>query len=315
MRFLFVIILFIKDVYFTSPDFNEYLNSLKLKLELLSLGRKSLQNFEKDLKSDLQFMASKPYWQQFNPGIDSKHFVTWLEEKASFRPVWKSVSRYARPDSQETFDKGNKKNSSNLESHKNQTRIKQAYKEHLESLQNIESKYYINAEVLVALAAMESRLGKFRLKYKAHEVFLTQLLLLNKFSHTIDKQRLSRLLRSARRNLACLYLWATATGQQEVESNWAGACGVVQFLPYNFWMLKDGNGDNEIQLNNLADGFASSAFFLNQKGWGKEQSSNFKSGKFDNIQLRALLSYNRNEFYAKGLWNLAQWLKNNNLQK
>ena len=102
-------------------------------------------------------MASKPYWQQFNPGIDSKHFVTWLEEKASFRPVWKSVSRYARPDSQETFDEGNKKNSSNLESHKNQTRIKQAYKEHLESLQNIESKYYKCRGSNVG--RMESRLG------------------------------------------------------------------------------------------------------------------------------------------------------------
>ena len=80
-------------------------------------------------------------------------------------------------------------------------------------------------------------------------------------------------------------------------------------------MLQDGSGDHEIQLHNLADGFASSAFFLNNKGWGEQESMNFNSGKFDKIQLKALLSYNRNEYYAKGLWNLAQWLKNNKLEK
>ena len=82
-----------------------------------------------------------------------------------------------------------------------------------------------------------------------------------------------------------------------------------------FWMLQDGSGDHEVQLQNLADGFASSAFFLNNKGWGKEQFLNFNSGKFDTVQLKALLSYNRNEYYARGLWNLAQWLKNTLSQK
>ena len=260
-------------------------------------------------------MSSKPYWKSFSEGSNPNHFLTWLTEKIPFKPIWKSVSRYARPDSQQTFDKGNKKNTSNLESTTNQKRIKQAYKKYSDSLQNIESKYFINAEILVVLAAMESRLGKFKLEYKAHEVFLTQLILLEKFSGWIDSQRLDRLIRSARRNLVCLYLWATTTGQQEVNSNWAGACGVVQFLPYNFWMLQDGSGDHEIQLHNLADGFASSAFFLNNKGWGQQESMNFNSGKFDKIQLKALLSYNRNEYYAKGLWNLAQWLKNNKLEK
>ena len=315
MKFLLVFILTIQTVNSSSVEFNEYLKALQSQFKVISLSEESLSDIENELKKDFQFMSSKPYWKSFSEGSNPNHFLTWLTEKIPFKPIWKSVSRYARPDSQQTFDKGNKKNTSNLESTTNQKRIKQAYKKYSDSLQNIESKYFINAEILVVLAAMESRLGKFKLEYKAHEVFLTQLILLEKFSGWIDSQRLDRLIRSARRNLVCLYLWATTTGQQEVNSNWAGACGVVQFLPYNFWMLQDGSGDHEIQLHNLADGFASSAFFLNNKGWGQQESMNFNSGKFDKIQLKALLSYNRNEYYAKGLWNLAQWLKNNKLEK
>jgi len=313
MKLLFVVIFFIQTSLSSSQDFRMYLKSVKSDLKLLSINRVHLNAHVVKLKKDYRFMKSRPHWQKFSEETSDTRFITWLAEKASFKPVWKSVSRYARPDSQQTFDKGNKKNSSNLELPKNQIRIKKAFKANSDSLKAIESKYHVNAEILVVLAAMESRLGKFRLKYTAHEVFLSQLLLLEKFSKWIDSDRLKRLMRSARRNLVCLYLWASTTGQQQIESNWAGACGVVQFLPYNFWMLRDGSGDSEIQLHNLADGFASSAFFLNQKGWNKEQSVNFESGKFESAQLKALLSYNRNEYYAKGLWNLAQWLKNNQM--
>ena len=315
MKLLLIFFFYITTPLLHSEDFEIYLRSVKADSPILHSKLKVLNKYSKDLKIDYQFMKSSPQWEKFSHYCSYDQFIIWLSEKESFKPVWKSVSRYARPDSQQTFDKGNKKNSSNLELPRNQIRITKAYKANLRSLKEIELKYHVNAEILVVLAAMESRLGKFRLRYKAHEVFLTQLILLNKFSNWIDSSRLKRLLRSARRNLVCLYLWASTTGQQQINSNWAGACGVVQFLPYNFWMLRDGSGDNEIQLNNLSDGFASSAFFLNQKGWDKEQSVNFKSGKFASPQLKALLSYNRNEYYAKGLWNLAQWLKNNHLQK
>ena len=141
MKFLLVLVLLTQNVHGSVLEFNKHLNLLKSKLEVISLNPKSLKDFEIDLRKDFKFMSSKPYWQKFNGESNENHFVAWLMEKTPFKPIRKSVSRYARPDSQKTFDKGNKKNTSNLESNRNQTKIKRAFKKYSHPLQEIESKY------------------------------------------------------------------------------------------------------------------------------------------------------------------------------
>lgn len=298
-----------------ASDFETFLNTLQSQIKTITVSNELNEEVVQGLLKEYRFMLAKPQWNTLTDHCSASHFITWLREKGSIKPVWKAVSRYARPDSQQTFDSSNRKNSKNLELASNQQKILSAFNKYSNSLADIEHKYSVNSEVLLVLAAMESRLGDFKLKYLAHEVFLTQLLMFPKFSDWMQSERLERLSRSARRNLVCLYFWATSGSDQEVRSNWAGACGVVQFLPYNFWMLKDGDNDGIHQFTNLMDGFASSAFFLNQKGWELEQLKNFDEGKIDSKQLSALLAYNRNEFYAKGLWSLAQWLKTHSATK
>lgn len=289
--------------------FETHFQSVKSQVESVVVSQQLTSKTIQDLKADFHFMLAKPHWQPFTKYANETDFIIWLTEKREFNPVWKAVGRYARPDSKKTFDSSNKKNSNNLKNHYNQRKILEASTFYSNSLQEIESTYTVNSEILIVLAAMESRLGKFQLKYLAHEVFLTQLFFFSKFTNWMSNERLERLTRSARRNLVCLYFWASSGRDHQVRSNWAGACGVVQFLPYNFWMLRDGNGDGIFQFSNLLDGFASSAYFLNNKGWKKNQYRNFVEGNLDESQLKALLAYNRNEFYAKGLWSLAQWLK------
>lgn len=290
-------------------SFEAYFKTVKSQIGTIAVSHQLTSQIIQDLKNDFRFMVAKPHWQPFSQYTSEANFIVWLTEKRDFYPVWKAVGRYARPDSKKTFDSSNQKNSKNLETQHNQKKILEASHTYSQKLLEIEKTYLVNSEILLVLAAMESRLGKFKLKYLAHEVFLTQLFLFEKFTKWMTDERTERLTRSARRNLVCLYLWASSGGNHQIQSNWAGACGVVQFLPYNFWMLRDGNGDGAYQFHNLLDGFASSAYFLNKKGWKQTQYKTFVEGKLDKNQLKALLAYNRNEFYARGLWSLAQWLK------
>jgi len=245
--------------------------------------------------------------------LDS-HFLGWIRHLPDFVPVWQAVGYYARPRSLEGFDKRNKKNAGSVVKSSNISRQREFFLEHRDLLLRLEREYQVNAEILVALCSMETRLNKARLPHLAYAVFATQLGFLEQTfalrQDPVEQRRVERLLRMARHNLVSLFLYTreNSISVEEVRSSWAGACGPMQFLPFNFHYLRDGDLDGDVDLRKLSDALAGAANFLNQRGWTTRHNSWFESGNTDSELLKVLKRYNANDEYAAGVLRSARIL-------
>ena len=164
-----------------------------------------------------------------------------------------------------------------LVKHKNQPEVKMTYgqyrakilteskkqeaasflQQNLQTLLQIEQKYGVDKEVLVALFAMESGLGKVKGK------------------HVISDALFSLALQSKRRDffenelLTLIKLMYYNVGlDQNLQGSWAGAFGFVQFMPSTFLKFAvDFDGDGFIDLFTPKDALASAANYLMSIGW------------------------------------------------
>ena len=164
-----------------------------------------------------------------------------------------------------------------LVKHKNQPEVKMTYEQYrakilteskkqeaasflqqnLQTLLQIEQKYGVDKEVLVALFAMESGLGKVKGK------------------HVISDALFSLALQSKRRDffenelLTLIKLMYYNVGlDQNLQGSWAGAFGFVQFMPSTFLKFAvDFDGDGFIDLFTPKDALASAANYLMSIGW------------------------------------------------
>jgi lytic murein transglycosylase len=138
---------------------------------------------------------------------------------------------------------------------------------HRETLERIEKTYGTDPYVLLSLWARETAFGTYRLPYNALQVLSTQAYIgLRK--ELFRKQ----------------FLYAIRMVQDGVakpgamRSSWAGAMGLVQFLPedyYNYAVDADGDGKRDIW-NSVPDALASLANNLSHIGWDKTQPWGFE---------------------------------------
>ncbi len=123
-----------------------------------------------------------------------------------------------------------------------------------------EQRYGVNREIIVAILAKESRLGRYRLKHDSYVVLNTLLRELK-----ADSRRNRRVLKMAQTNLVALmqfcYQSKIRADECSIASSYAGAVGYAQFMPQNLYLAR-GYNKASADLNTAEDSILSIASFL-----------------------------------------------------
>jgi membrane-bound lytic murein transglycosylase B len=182
--------------------------------------------------------------------------------------------------------------------------------EHKISLDRAEQQYKVNKEIIVAILRKETNLGKYPLKFNPFEVLLGQSLFsienpaADIAQRTNSLKRISRLRESAVNSLYNMIRYAVENSldPNETKSNFVGAVGFTQFMPFNLHLARDGNGDGHADLMNMDDAIMSIGNFLNSNGWTQFYAINpANRKKIINLVLR----YNSNDSYAEAVFEIA----------
>src|SRR6478736_6321926 len=128
------------------------------------------------------------------------------------------------------------------------------------ALSEIESRFGVPATVVLAIWGRETDYGRYRLPYDALRVVATQAYV----GRRKDQYRTEFI-------LALKILGEGAVTRKDMRSSWAGATGLTQFLPSEYYKHGiDLDGDGRIDIwNSVPDALASAAQQLVNKGWQK----------------------------------------------
>lgn len=188
------------------------------------------------------------------------------------------------------------------------------YKKHAQVLKKAEKKYKVNKEVIVGILKKETDLGRVELKYNLFEVLLAQSSyhINNPVDslHQRQKQtkRVVRLKKSARRSLvhAIKHCVDSNIEPDSIKSNFVGAIGHPQFMPFNLYLARDGDNNKVIDLSDIDDAIMSIANFLNKNGYRKT----YKLKEIDRKKVvKHILRYNISTTYANAVFDMALKLK------
>jgi len=190
------------------------------------------------------------------------------------------------------------------------------YFEFIETLMEAERKYKVNKEIIVGILEKETKLGVVKLKYNLLEVLLAQA------THYINNptqdyvgyqkqsKRIKRLRKSAIRSIVHTIKFCIDNNIKDpsfIKSNFVGAIGFPQFMPFNLYLAKDGDGDKIADLNNPRDAIMSIANFLNSNGWSKKY--NLQNKEHQKIIEKKLMAYNSSPTYTNAVFLIAQKLE------
>ena len=131
---------------------------------------------------------------------------------------------------------------------------------HADILARAEQEFGVHREDLAAIVRIETDFGRFTGEHEVLRVFYTQML----------RAKTAQRWRWASQNFAALAAHCRSSGLDcyEVRGSYAGAVGLVQFLPYSILHYgKDGNGDGKVDLFLMEDAVMSAAHFLVRHGW------------------------------------------------
>ena len=187
--------------------------------------------------------------------------------------------------------------------------------EHAKLFQQVEERYFVPKEVLVALLLVESRLGTF--VGKENSLWTLACMAASQQPEQI-MEHMEKLpfteehLGWLRRALLVRSSWAYAElkalieycrryehNPLEIMGSAYGAIRLGQFMPSNIiHYAVDGDNDGRIDLFSLPDALHSSANFLKAHGW--------KKGTGREAGLKVLLRYNNSTSYANTILSLAE---------
>ena len=181
------------------------------------------------------------------------------------------------------------------------------------TLEKAEKLYSVEKKDIIAILMWESGLGEFVGNHYIFNVFLGQILYLDKARDlavrdliakgevdstamqlgAVEKRRLDRLKRAAVINLVSLI---RISKEQNVDAtllkgSWGGAIGYVQFMPSSMQFAKDGDGDGRIDLCTWPDAIFSVANYLHENGYGATAKA----------RRRAIRAYNPIDSYVDGV--------------
>ena len=129
-------------------------------------------------------------------------------------------------------------------------------------LSQVETKFGVPRNVILAFWGMESNYGKVKSKYQLTDSFIT-LIYDGRRSEFFSKQLLS-LMKIADKNKLHI---------TDIHGSWAGAMGHFQFIPTTLAQYGvDGNSDGKIDIiNSIGDAMQSAGNYLNKLGWNKNE--------------------------------------------
>jgi len=128
------------------------------------------------------------------------------------------------------------------------------------TLNAIEARFGVPATVVLAIWGRETDYGRYRLPYDLVRVLATQAYV----GRRKDQYRTEFIL--------ALKILGDGVGKRpDLRSSWAGATGLTQFLPSEFYKHSvDFDGDGRVDIwHSVPDALASAAQQLVNKGWGK----------------------------------------------
>ena len=144
-------------------------------------------------------------------------------------------------------------------------RIKQGRKKRLQyptMLGQIENKFNVPRNVILAFWGMESNYGKVKSRYQLTDSFIT-LIYEGRREEFFTNQLLS-LMKIADKNKLSI---------TNIRGSWAGAMGHFQFIPTTLSQYGvDGNNDGRIDIiNSIGDAMFSAGNYLHKLGWNKDE--------------------------------------------
>ena len=189
-------------------------------------------------------------------------------------------------------------------------RLEQFYNNHSDVLERTEDEYKVNKEIIIAILRKETNLGEYKLKINPFQVLLgqAQFGILNPLLNDTDKEkqrkRINRLRRSAQRSLYHIIKYCIDNDFKvdDIKSNFVGAIGYTQFMPFNLYLAKDGDYDGKADLSNMDDAIISIGNFLNHNGWKKYIPLNKRNKK---KIIKQILKYNSSDSYADAIFQIA----------
>ncbi len=225
-----------------------------------------------------------------NNGI-SKKTVESVMNNAKFLPKVIEYDRYQPEFYEDTYTYINKRT--------NKERVKKGiflYKKEKELINEIEKKFLVEKELLLALMGIETNFGKYLGKMDIISSLATL---------SFDKRRSAFFTSEL---LVLLKLIDSGVIDKNIlYGSWAGAFGNFQFMPstINSYAI-DYNKNENIELKKIEDSFASAANYIKRIGWKKNQPCFYKvelnekiPAKYLNSSARKIVNKRKVKFFKK----------------
>lgn len=169
------------------------------------------------------------------------------------------ILKYTKKQPESTLSYDTYRNKIALTKERTQAGLK-FYKKYYDIIKKVESYYGVNGEVLVALMGLESFYGKYSGNYSVADVLFT--LYASGYRSDFFADQL----------IEFIYINIIQGVPFDTKGSWAGAFGLVQFMPSTFKKFAvDFDGDGEINLYSIPDALASAANYLQAYGWIPEE--------------------------------------------
>ena len=262
--FLLIYILFIQSIALADNNFNEW-----------------VLDFKKKAQSE---------------GISSKT-VNSIMDKAVFLPKVIQYDRY-----QPEFYEDTK---TYISKRVNKIKINKAlslYKEKNLIIKDVENKFLVEKELLLALMGIETNFGKYLGKMDIVSSLATL---------SFDKRRSEFFTKEL---LILLKLIDDGTIDPTIlYGSWAGAFGNFQFMPRTIKNYAiDYNGNSIIELKDIDDSFASAANYINKIGWKTGQPCFYKVELKNNVPKKYLNTSAKKIHNKKKLFYFEKYIHNYN---
>jgi len=262
--FLLIHILFIQSIVFADSNFNEWILDFKKKAKSEGISSKTVN----DIMNKAVFLPNVIQYDRFQPEFyeDTKTYISKRVNKAK---IDKALTLYQE---------------NNL------------------IIKNIENKFIIEKELLLALMGIETNFGKYLGKMDIVSSLATL---------SFDKRRSEFFTKEL-----LILLKLVDDGIIEpttLYGSWAGAFGNFQFMPSTIKNYAiDYNGNSIIELKVIEDSFASAANYLNIIGWKIDQPCFYKVELKDNVPKKYLNTSAKKIHNKKKLFYFEKYINNYN---
>tara|TARA_B100000242_G_scaffold291864_1_gene266015 strand:+ start:136 stop:1149 length:1014 start_codon:yes stop_codon:yes gene_type:complete len=247
--FTFILLLniaFIKTIFGSEINFNKWLNEFKQEAIDYGISNKVVN----DVLNDAKYLPKVIEYDRYQPEFYEDTF-TYIKKRTSRKKILDGIRLYRK----------NKK-----------------------IIDNIEKKFSVEKELLLALMGIETNFGKYLGKMDIVSSLAT--LSFDKRRSEFFKKELLILLRLVDKKII---------KKESLFGSWAGAFGNFQFMPRTIRNYAiDYNKNQIIELRKTEDSFASAANYLKSIGWKTQEPCFLKINLKEDIPIKYLNSSARN---------------------